>query len=157
MSKRSVAAIGALAGAAVVATMLLIPSSGAATTKLTAPLRGADDTDVDGAGRAVVRIDPRARTACFNVTWRNLDDQPFAAHIHDGAAGVSGGIVVHFFDAPAPDQGIPDQINGVKGCARDQDRATLREILDSPRQYYVNVHTETFPGGAIRGQLRRAR
>ena len=157
MSKRGVATVAALASAAVVAAMLLIPISGAATTKLTAPLRGADDTDVDGRGRAVVRIDPRARTACFNVTWRNLDDQPFAAHIHEGAAGVSGGIVVHFFDAPAPDQGIPDQIAGVQGCARNQPRTILRDILESPRQFYVNVHTETFPGGAIRGQLRRPR
>ncbi|MGH2808752.1 MAG: CHRD domain-containing protein, partial [Actinomycetota bacterium] len=146
-----------LATVAVVASLLIVPSSGARPTKLTAPLRGSDSTDTDGRGRAVVRIDPRARTACFNLSWSNLDDQPFAAHIHEGGAGVDGGIVVHFFNAAAPDQPVPPGISGVSGCATNQNRATLREILDGPRGFYVNIHTESFPGGAIRGQLRRPR
>jgi hypothetical protein len=140
---------------AVVATMLIIPGSGAATTRLVSGLRGSDATDSDGRGRAVVRVDPQARTACFNLTWTNLDDQPFAAHIHEGGAGTDGGIVVHFFNAAAPDQPVPPGISGVSGCATNQPRATLRDILDNPRGFYVNVHTETFPGGAIRGQLRK--
>jgi hypothetical protein len=28
-------------------------------------------------------------------------------------------------------------------------------IVAHPRDYYVNIHTGEFPGGAIRGQLRR--
>jgi hypothetical protein len=33
------------------------------------------------------------------------------------------------------------------------DAALLAAIEDTPRDYYVNVHTPTFPGGEIRGQL----
>ena len=29
----------------------------------------------------------------------------------------------------------------------------LQEIVDNPAGYYVNLHTEDFPAGAIRGQL----
>jgi len=140
--------------AAVLAAVLVAGTSSAAVTKLRAPLRGSDTTDTDGRGTAIVRLNPQARTVCFNVGWRNLDDQPFASHIHLGGAGVDGDIVVHFFDAASPEAAIPGQITGVRGCAEDVPRADIRAIRDNPGGYYVNVHTESFPGGAIRGQLR---
>jgi hypothetical protein len=42
-----------------------------------------------------------------------------------------------------------------KGCARNQPAATLRKIVRTPGNYYVNVHTAKFPDGAARGQLER--
>jgi hypothetical protein len=147
--------VGVALIAAVLAAVLVAGTSGAAVTKLRAPLRGSDTTDTDGRGRAIVKLDPRARTVCFNVGWRNLDDQPFAAHIHVGGAGVDGPILVHFFDAASPEAAIPAQIAGVRGCAEEVPRADIRAIKNNPRGYYVNVHTESFPGGAIRGQLRK--
>ncbi|MGH2695356.1 MAG: CHRD domain-containing protein, partial [Actinomycetota bacterium] len=138
------------------AAVLVAGTSGAAVTKLRAPLKGSDTTDTDGRGRAIVRLDPQARTVCFNVRWRNLDDQPFAAHIHVGGEGVDGPILVPFFDAASPEEALPDQIAGVNGCARDVPRSDIRAIKDDPAGHYVNVHTESFPGGAIRGQLKKA-
>jgi hypothetical protein len=40
-----------------------------------------------------------------------------------------------------------------EGCAEDQDADVLQAIVDDPAGYYVNLHTEEFPPGAIRGQL----
>jgi CHRD domain len=34
-------------------------------------------------------------------------------------------------------------------------RAALRRILRNPKGYYVNIHTASFPDGAVRGQLSR--
>ena len=34
------------------------------------------------------------------------------------------------------------------------DSAVLAAIEASPGSYYVNIHTSTFPGGEIRGQLK---
>jgi hypothetical protein len=42
------------------------------------------------------------------------------------------------------------------GWLDGQDPAVLREIRGQPSAFHVNVHTPELPGGAIRGQLRRA-
>jgi len=69
-----------------------------------------------------------------------------ASHIHKGAAGVAGGVVV---DA----KGAPDAQGMYKGTATDVDAALLADIMANPANYYYNVHNADFPAGAIRGQL----
>jgi hypothetical protein len=127
--------------------------------QLTARLRGANEVppaDPDGRGQAFV--DTGRTRVCFAVAWANIG-APIFAHIHQGVAGVNGPVVVPFFDVPeaagAPPAALPDTIAAVAGCVGGQDAALLRDIRRHPSAYYVNVHTGEFPGGAIRGQLRR--
>jgi CHRD domain len=136
-------------------TALVAPgaaASGDRATVLAASLNGAREVpgpgDPDGSGRALVRLS--GDQACFLLKWSRIT-APVAAHIHVGRRGVQGGIVVGFFMGQ-----LPDTLNAVAGCAQ-ADPAVVDAIVADPRGYYVNIHTADFPGGAIRGQLRRAR
>ena len=112
---------------------------------------GGQGQDPDGSGTATVTLDAAAGTVCFDLTWTKIRG-PFAAHIHVGAEGDSGDIVVHFFDMKG---GTPlaGTIRGVSGCARNIDAAVIGPIAADPAGYYVNVHNVRYPSGAIRGQL----
>jgi hypothetical protein len=86
---------------------------------------------------------------CFGMTVANVKD-PVAAHIHRGGRNVNGPVVLPLV---APDDGDPGASSGCMSVASPLAAAILRR----PRRYYVNVHTEDFAGGAVRGQLYRAR
>jgi hypothetical protein len=100
--------------------------------------------DSNGVGSATILID--GTTLCFGLTVNNLD-QPTAAHIHRGVAGVNGPIVVPL---TPPERGNP---GASSDCIPEGDPELLREIRAHPGGFYVNVHTEQFPAGAIRWQL----
>ena len=132
-----------------VATLALAGSVLAAETTLTATLAGVTEGDnpgdEDGSGTASIVIDPAAGTACWTLTAENI--MPVTqSHIHVGAEGESGDVVV------------PLDVDGFEGSSEGciepmEDAAVLQDIVDNPAGFYVNLHTEDFPAGAIRGQL----
>ncbi|HMM43833.1 MAG TPA: ScyD/ScyE family protein, partial [Thermomicrobiales bacterium] len=112
---------------------------------LTASLHGDADIppgDPDGFGFAKVRIDLVTSQVCYRLSVA-ATDTPVAAHIHHGAAGTNGPVVVPF---TAPADGLSN------GCV-DITADLAAAIANNPSEYYVNVHTATFPAGAVRGQL----
>jgi len=112
---------------------------------LFATLRGDNDIppgDPDGFGYARVTIDLDENTVCYQLSVARTDP-PVAAHIHVGAAGENGPVVVPF-EAPATGMS--------KGCV-DVDPSLAAAIVANPSGYYVNVHTAAYPPGAVRGQL----
>ncbi len=116
---------------------------------LIAALDGAAEAPGPGAptghGAAGITLDPVLRTVCYSL--RVVDVAPAtAAHIHEGAVGVAGGVVVPF-DAPTG--------GASSGCAQNLDPALVERIQQNPAGFYVNVHNADFPNGAIRGQLGR--
>lgn len=48
----------------------------------------------------------------------------------------------------------PDVVS-VKGCVDDVSDTLIDKIADEPEDYYVNIHNEKYPDGAIRGQLEK--
>jgi hypothetical protein len=57
-------------------------------------------------------------------------------------------VVVAFFGSP---KGAGR--GRITGCARNVSRTRIDQILRNPGRYYANLHTRTYPGGAVRGQL----
>lgn len=101
--------------------------------------------DPDGSGSAAVTVNVGQRVVCYELTVDGIEPAT-AAHIHVGTADVAGPVVV----------GLTPPTDGTSsGCATGVDRALLRTILQSPGEYYVNVHNAAFPAGALRGQLER--
>jgi hypothetical protein len=95
-------------------------------------------------------------TVDFNVSLSGFPNGTLltAAHIHPGAAGVPGGVLLG--------TGLSTSDNVVltngsatfskNGVAISADQAN--QILAAPQNFYFNVHTTTSPGGAVRGQLK---
>ena len=71
-------------------------------------------------------------------------------HIHQGAKGTNGSIVVNSGVVSIVDaDGKGNATTVVTGTPS----ATLQAILDNPRGYYVNLHTSVNAGGALREQM----
>ncbi|HKT80022.1 MAG TPA: CHRD domain-containing protein [Vicinamibacterales bacterium] len=94
-------------------------------------------------------------TIDFSVTLNNLPNGTVvsAAHIHPGAAGVSGGILISTGltsgEVVAPASGsVTFTKNGVSTTGEN-----ATNIVNNPSQFYFNVHSPTNGGGFARGQL----
>jgi hypothetical protein len=79
---------------------------------------------------------------CATERHHNLGIPPNAMHIHAGAKGVAGPIVVDL-----------TPILGGQRCVDVADGSLLQDISDNPASYYVNIHNAAYPNGAVRGQL----
>jgi hypothetical protein len=140
---------------AIIALMLLVAAVAVAGTagavqaqgrSLSTTLTGAAEVpgpgDPDGAGTAALTVNPGLGQICYELTVSGIAPAT-AAHIHLGAVGVAGPVVVPL----APPTG-----GSSSGCA-EVSRELALAILKSPSDYYVNVHNAEFPAGALRGQL----
>ncbi|MCA1588318.1 MAG: CHRD domain-containing protein [Chloroflexi bacterium] len=135
----------------IVASLALVGGALAAPTTLTATLAGViegdNPGDPDGAGTASLTLDPATGEVCWDLTATGTMAIT-QSHIHTGAAGVSGGVLV------------PLDIDGFtgssEGCVSGQPAAAINDILANPAGFYVNLHTSDFAAGAIRGQLAAA-
>ena len=95
------------------------------------------------AGTANFRVDVTGFPATTAIT---------ASHIHPGAAGVAGGVLVSANVAA----GEVVLTNGAVTYSRlniTLTAANAQAIINNPPGYYFNVHTSANPGGVMRGQL----
>jgi hypothetical protein len=127
------------------AAVSLAGAAAAAETTLKASMTGANETppaDPKGSGTATVKVSDSGQV-CWHLMTKDLAS-PIAAHIHKGAKGVSGPPVVPLTP--------PDAKGMSEGCA-NASADVAKDLVAHPEDYYVNVHTTAFKGGAIRGQL----
>lgn len=99
----------------------------------------------------------------FRLSVQNLNS-PTMAHIHAGAPGENGGILVTLFvtaTPPATFSGViasgefsASDIETLPGAVGPISMDSLRELLRTDGAY-VNVHTVALPGGELRGTIVR--
>ncbi len=113
------------------------------TIEFTATLSGANEVPPNAStasGAATLTFNENTKMFSVVVTFTGLNAT--AAHIHMGAAGTPGNVVFGF---PPP---IASPINYTSVPLDSAQEADLKAGL-----YYVNVHTDAYQGGEIRGQL----
>ena len=133
---------------ALIALVALVVAAGAAGAvqkggSLHATLTGKTEVpkgDPDGKGTAEIKF--TGAKVCWEITTSKVGTI-VAAHIHKGGPGVAGPVVVPFGKTFKP-----------KGCFTST-AALVAAIQKNPGGYYVNVHNAKYPGGALRGQLRK--
>jgi hypothetical protein len=176
MSRSRLAAITGVAG--LVAGLVLgasqLASAGHANPVLTAQLDGRQEVaggarnnrmvgDPNGRGEIYifgVDGDPGRQTLCYVMLVDKIAETemppggPRQAHIHEGPRGQNGPVVANL---AWPEGGQAADCLSV-GDTRGGNPVFLDgfqpgELFEDPGAYYVNVHNEEFPAGAIRGQL----
>jgi len=141
-SKRS-----GLVGAAFLAGVLSLMAQ-AAVAELSyykLQLSGANGGDPDGSAQGTLSIDSDTGRIVWGLYYEGIE-APTAMHIHRGAAGESGGVVVPLtVESKLGDGALTGTVTA--------DLAAVQEILAAPEAFYLNIHTGDFRGGALRAQL----
>jgi hypothetical protein len=105
-----------------------------------------------GSGSATATISDDASSIDYEVTFEGLTGPPVASHIHWGAVGEAGPIILPLEHGDSPFSGTLTEADFTPAEGGPQ---TFAEALDAIRDgnTYVNIHTEANGPGEIRGQL----
>nr|WP_294936408.1 CHRD domain-containing protein [uncultured Flavobacterium sp.] len=112
------------------------------TTTFTATLNGSNEVPSNSStasGSATLTFNNTTKIFTLTTTFTGLT--PNAAHIHKGAIGVSGPAVFPLSDLTSP-------ITYTSVTLDASQEADLKANL-----YYINLHTDAYADGEIRGQL----
>jgi hypothetical protein len=101
-------------------------------------------------------------TVAYKLSASGLSSAPVAAHIHVGAPGAPGPVIVPLNVAAGGSAGTATgegtfDASGVKGKKADGSPMTLDDVLAAMRSggTYVNVHTANNKPGEVRGQIEK--
>ncbi len=123
------------------------------------PLTGAQETPATpttALGTMDVSYSKETRILSYSVTWSGLTGPVAAMHIHGlapvgYAAGVVQNIITSSGGIAAPGAAYP--ATGKFSGTLLADGVVVKELDLLNGMYYLNIHTATYPGGEIRGQI----
>ncbi|HEY9909213.1 MAG TPA: CHRD domain-containing protein [Thermosynechococcaceae cyanobacterium] len=152
--------IAALSSALVASAPL---AAQAASFTFSGPLSGAQEapapnnSPATGSFLATLTGEPEQWTFNYQVSFQNLTGLFRDGHIHLGGRGVSGPVVHPLDGVPAlvaarvNTGSLTGEWTSAEVPATATPAAVFQRFLAG--QYYFNVHSTTFPGGEIRGQI----
>ena len=123
-------------------------------------MTGEAEVDMDGqegaSAAATLIVDPVAGTITHTVNFSEVDG-PFAEapgyHIHVGADDENGPVVLFLATGEGLQAAADDDGSIITESVVDADAALLRLLVTDSANYYINLHSDDFPGGAVRAQL----
>jgi CHRD domain-containing protein len=141
------------AAAAILALAIAVPPVSAATLQpFIALLNSGQEnppTTSNAFGVAFLTFDNATQELCYSISFTSLVAAETAAHFHGPAApGVNAAILLDISPAPPGPSPAGSPKTGCVGPLDGQQRLFLKRGL-----LYINVHSTTFPGGEIRGQV----
>jgi len=146
---------------------VIIASVGAAADNmficdLTSNSIGPKPADTEANGSAIFLLDESKQELTYKLLVEKIEDA-YMAHLHIGPADKEGQMAVWLYPLPGHDSAkriIEGEFNGTlaEGVISPEDLkngVTFEELIEALRNdnAYVNVHTEKFVMGAIRGQV----
>jgi len=149
-------------GAALVAALVVGAAAASAQVVVaTATLGSGDETPIllsGAAGTAEVAVDTVAKEFAITLRIFNIPTTTTAGHIHVGAKGIAGPVVIDF---PGIGGRLGDFVTSFRvgeAAFRPNPAIGINSIEDviqalANGNAYVNIHTTTYPAGEIRGQL----
>lgn len=172
MGRKSLQVLTLVALAVAIALPAWAQGGGAASTRLRA-FEEVPAISSPGDGQFTARINGSGTGLSYQLSYSRLLGTVTQAHIHFAQRGVNGGVVIFLCSnlpsAPAGTPACPASPGSVSGTATADDVVAVPvqgisagefgEVLRAMRNgiTYVNVHTDLFPTGEIRGQLRFGR
>lgn len=133
----------------VVAGLVLAKSGGVPAIPLN---NDQETTGATGGGSGFFSYTIDGSELCYTLEVRDLTAAPVAAHIHPAPRNIAGPVAVPLLTPPAATSTVSACITAQEGGAMTP--AELAAIAADPGAFYVNVHTPTYPGGEVRGQLK---
>ena len=107
---------------------------------------GQETTGAEGGAHGFFSYDIEGDQFCYTLDVEGLTAPTVAAHIHIGPRKVAGPVVVPI--------NVPNETSFEVSDCVTASTTVLEAIEANPKAYYVNVHTPTYPGGEVRGQLK---
>ena len=137
-----------------------------------ATLIGANEIEVDDEGNvtdtgvgeigasadATVTVDALRGEITWEIDFSDVTG-PFEEapgfHIHAGAADENGPVVVFLASGDELEAAEGQMLSGVftESDLDEESELDFRDLLDTPENFYLNLHSEDFPDGAVRAQL----
>jgi hypothetical protein len=126
------------------------------------PVPPGGDPNPAASGVAFLTLNSGQEEICVSVSFTGLSAPLADSHIHVGAVGTRGPVIVPF--QPADQAPLPKVTSGEFARCVFASRELIKAIRENPENYYVNLHTRSVPanpltdrpGGAIRGPLQPA-